>query len=78
LTADRDRLKPPRPLLASLAAFLGAGWRPPSALARAIVIVLVAKLIAVLAMAVFFHFANQHAAVDAAAIGRLFGPSPLP
>jgi hypothetical protein len=68
----------PKPVLASLAAFVGAGLRPPSALARAIVVVLAAKLIAVLAMMVYFHFANQHVVADAAAIGRLLGPSSLP
>ena len=68
----------PRPLIASLAAFIGAALRPPTALARAIVIVLAAKLIAVAAMGVYFHFANQHVMADAAAIGRLLGPASLP
>ena len=68
----------PRPLLASLLAFIGAGLRPPTALARAIVIVLAAKLIAVAAMGVYFLFANQHVVADAAAIGRLLGPASLP
>ncbi len=68
----------PRPLLASLVAFIGAGLRPPTALARAIVIVLAAKLVAVAAMIVYFHFANQHVVADAAAIGRLLGPASLP
>lgn len=67
-----------RPLIATLAAFIGAGLRPPTALARAIVIVLAAKLIAVAAMIVYFHFANQHVVADAAAIGRLLGPASLP
>jgi hypothetical protein len=67
-----------RPVLASLAAFIGVGLRPSTALARAIVIVLAAKLIAVVAMMVFQFFANQHAVVDAAAISRLLGPSSLP
>jgi len=59
-------------------AFIGAGLRPPTALARAIVIVLAAKLIAVAAMGVYFHFANQRVVADAAAIGRLLGPASLP
>ncbi len=67
-----------RPLIETLAAFLGAGLRPPTALARAIVVVLAAKLVAVAAMSVYFHFANQRVVVDAAAIGRLLGPASLP
>jgi len=67
-----------RPVLASLVAFIEAGLRPSTALARAIVIVLAAKLIAIVAMMVFLFFANQHSVVDAAAISRLLGPSSLP
>ena len=36
-----------RPVLASLIAFIGAGLRPSTALARAIVVVLTVKLVAV-------------------------------
>jgi hypothetical protein len=68
----------PRSVLASLTAFVGAGLRPSTALARAIVIVLAAKLVAVVAMIVYFHFANQHVVADATAISRLLGPSSLP
>ena len=68
----------PRPVLASLAAFIGAGWRPASPLARAIVIVLAAKLIAVAAMTVFLFVADQNAVVDAATVGRLLGPTSPP
>jgi uncharacterized PurR-regulated membrane protein YhhQ (DUF165 family) len=46
----------PRPVLASLVAFIGAGLRPSTALARAITVVLAAKLIAVVAMAIFLFF----------------------
>ena len=68
----------PRPVLASLVAFIGAGLRPSTALARAITVVLAAKLIAVVAMAIFLFYANQHVVVDAAAISRVLGPSSLP
>ena len=78
LDAERDRLTPARPVLASLAAFVSAGWRPRGLLARAIVVVLAAKLIAVVAMMTFSHFADQMAAVDAAAVSRLLGPSSRP
>jgi uncharacterized membrane protein (DUF485 family) len=78
MSFDREGLMSPRPVLASLAAFISAGVRPQSPLARAIVIVLAAKLIAVVAMTVYFQFANQHVAADAAAISRLLGPTSLP
>ena len=68
----------PGPVLASLAAFVSAGLRPRSALARAIVIVLAAKLIAVVAMTAYQHFADKSALVDAAAVSRLIGPSSRP
>ena len=74
--ADRDRFVSPRPVLASLAAFIGAGLRPRGMLARAIVVVLAAKLIAVAAMTAYQHFADQN--VDAAAISRVLGPSSRP
>jgi hypothetical protein len=67
-----------RPLIATLGAFLDAALRPPTALARTIVIVLAVKFVAVMAMAAYFHFVNQHAVADAAAIGRLLGPASLP
>ncbi len=66
----------PRPVLASLAAFIGAGLRPRTALARAIAIVLAAKLIAVVAMVAFAYFADLNTVADAAAVSHLLGPSP--
>ena len=78
MDAERDRLTPARPVLASLAAFVSAGFRPRGLLARAIVVVLAAKLIAVAAMMAFSHFADQTAAVDAAAVSRLLGPTSRP
>jgi len=67
-----------RPLLASLAAFVSEGLRPTTALARAIVIVLAAKLLAVVAMIVYFHFADQHVVANVTAVSHLLGPSSLP
>jgi hypothetical protein len=67
-----------RPLLVSLAAFIAAVRRPPTPLARAIVTVLTVKLIAVAAMAVYFHVASQPVVANAAAVGRLLGPATLP
>jgi hypothetical protein len=66
----------PRPLLASLAAFIDAGLRPTTPLARAIVIVLAAKLVVIAAMTIFLLSGHQNEAVDAAAMGRLLGPLP--
>jgi hypothetical protein len=77
LDVERDRFLS-RPLLSSLAAFVGAALRPRSLLARAIVTVLAIKLIAVAGMAVYAHFSDQSAAVDAAAVDRLLGPSSRP
>jgi hypothetical protein len=67
----------PGPVLASLAAFVRAGLRPRSVLARAIVFVLVAKLIAVGGMMIFQHFANPNV-TDAAAVSRVLGPPSRP
>ena len=77
MDVERDRLLS-RPLLSSLAAFVVAALRPQSLLARAVVTVLAIKLIAVAGMGVFAHFSDQSAAVDAAAIDRLLGPSSHP
>jgi hypothetical protein len=76
--SKRCAVAPSRPVLSSLSAFLSAVRRPPTPLARAIVTVLAIKLVAVAAMAIYFHFSSQHVAADAAAIGRLLGPTPLP
>jgi ABC-type sulfate transport system permease component len=65
------------PVLASLAAFVSAGLRPRSVLARAVVIVLAAKLIAVASMMIYQHFDKQNV-VDAAVISRVLGPSSRP
>ena len=74
VNADQEERVLQRPVIASLAAFIGAGLRPTTPLARAIVVVLAAKLIAVAAMMVFQHFGGLKTAVDAAAISRLLGP----
>jgi hypothetical protein len=75
--AGRDRLMSPGPVLASLTAFVRAGLRPRSVLARAIVVVLAAKLIAVAAMMIFQHFANPNV-TDAAVVSRVLGPPSRP
>ena len=75
--AGRDRLMSPGPVLASLTAFVRAGLRPRSVLARAIVFVLAAKLIAVAGMMIFQHFANPNV-TDAAVVSRMLGPPSRP
>ena len=67
----------PGPVLASLAAFVGAGLRPRSLLARAIVFVLAAKLIAVAGMMIFQHYSNPNV-TDAAVIDHVLGPPSRP
>jgi hypothetical protein len=76
--ADNKPIKSSRPVLASLAAFLRAGLRPHSALARAIVTVLVIKLFAVLGMMTYQHYADRRAEADAAGVALRLGPSSMP
>ena len=65
-------------VLSSLAAFLAAGARPPTPLAKAIVLVLVVKLMAIAAIGVFL-FSSGGRMVDSTTVSRLIGPSvPLP
>ncbi|HEX5211258.1 MAG TPA: hypothetical protein VFW22_05945 [Pseudolabrys sp.] len=76
MSAERHRFA--SPLLSSLAAFIGAAFRPRSLLARAIVTVLAIKLVAVVGMAVYAHYTDQRPSIDAAAVGRLLGPAARP
>ena len=72
MSVERDRVA--SPLLSSLAAFIGAAFRPRTMLARAIVIMLAIKLVAVAGMAVVAHFTDQSASLDAAAVDRCSAP----
>lgn len=66
-------------VLSSLAAFLAAGARPPTPLAKAIVLVLVVKLMAIAAIGVFLFSSSGRMVVDSTTVSRLIGPSvPLP
>jgi hypothetical protein len=65
-------------ILSSLGAFLVATVRPKTPLARAIVAVLVIKLIAIAGIGTFMFAGRGQDAVDAGAIARLFGPSVSP
>jgi hypothetical protein len=62
-------------VLSSLAAYLVAGVRPPTPLARAIVLVLVVKLIAIAGAGVFLFSSSGRLVVDSSAVSRLISPS---
>jgi hypothetical protein len=62
-------------VLSSLAAFLAAGARPPTPLAKAIVLVLVVKLMAIAAIGVFLFSSTGRTVVDSITVSRLIGPS---
>jgi hypothetical protein len=67
-----------RTVAASFSAFVAAGLRPTTPLARAIVLVLVVKLVAVVAMKVFLFSGDQNPSVDRMVMSRIVGPSPSP
>jgi hypothetical protein len=58
----------------SLAAFVAAGARPPTPLARAIVLVLILKLIALAGIKFFMFPERTQPLIDAAAMARTLGP----
>ena len=76
--AGNNRIKSGRPLAGSLADFVRAGLRPRTMLARAIVTVLVIKLVAVAAMMVFQHYEDRSAVADPAGVAYRLGPSSAP
>lgn len=61
-------------LVTSFTAFLKAGVRPRTPLARAIVVALAIKLCVVVAMRIFLFGSDQRSVVDEAAMDRLFAP----
>jgi hypothetical protein len=62
-----------RAILASLCAFAAAGLRPRTPLAKAIMLVLLIKLIGVTAMRIYLTAASVEPAVDAATMARVLG-----
>lgn len=62
-----------RAVLASLGAFAAAGLRPRTPLAKAIMLILLIKLIGVTAMRVYLTAENVEPAVDAATMARVIG-----
>lgn len=64
-------------ILSSLAAFIAAGARPRTPLAKAIVLVLVIKLIGIAGMKVFMFPEGAQPVVDANAMARVVGVTDL-
>jgi hypothetical protein len=62
-------------IFSSLAAFVVAGVRPQTALARAIVFVLLLKLVGIVAIKAVMFPDSARPAIDAAAIERVVAPS---
>jgi hypothetical protein len=62
-------------ILSSLTAFLAAGARPPTPLAKAIVLVLVLKFIGIAGIKVFMFPDSAQPVVDATAMAHAIGPS---
>jgi hypothetical protein len=68
-----------RAIVSSLAAFLASGLRPRTPLAKAIVFVLVIKLIGIAGMKVFMFPDSAQPVADANAMARIVGlPAPPP
>jgi hypothetical protein len=65
-------------VLSSIVAFLAAGVRPPTPLAKAVRLVLAIKLVAIAAIGVVMVAGDGRPAVDAGAVGRLIGPPGSP
>lgn len=64
-------------LVMSFTAFLKAGVRPRTPLARAIVVALVIKLCVIVTMRIFLFGADQRPQVDETSLQRLFAPQAL-
>jgi hypothetical protein len=65
-------------VLSSIVAFLAAGVRPPTALARSIRLVLAIKLVAIAGIGAVMLASRSGPAVDAPAVARLIGPPASP
>lgn len=67
---------PLRAIVSALSAFLAAGLRPRTPLAKAIMLVLVIKLIGIAGMKLFMFPDGAQPVVDANAMARVIGVSP--
>jgi hypothetical protein len=66
---------PLRPILSSLTDFLAAGARPRTPFAKAIVLVLIIKLVGIVGMKAFMFPDSSKPVVDATAVARVVGVS---
>ena len=66
-----------RAIVSSLAAFLAAGARPPTPLARAIVLILAAKLVGITEMRILMFPDSSQSVFDATAMKGAIGPTTL-
>ena len=62
-------------IFSSLAAFVAAGFRPRTALAKAIVLVLLLKLVGIVAIKLIMFPDSARPAADTVNIERVLGPS---
>ena len=62
-------------IFSSLAAFAAAAVRPPTPLARAIVVVLIVKLFAIISLKLFMFPDDARPVSDANAVARIVGPT---
>jgi hypothetical protein len=69
----RGDVHPVKAILASLMAFFAACVRPRTSLAKAIVLVLVLKLVGIVGIKVLMFPGSAEPTVDTAAMARLFG-----
>jgi hypothetical protein len=74
-TDAQEEARPLGAILSSLAAFIAAGAKPRTPLAKAIVLVLLIKLIAIAGIKVFMFPESTQLVVDATAMARAIGPS---
>lgn len=65
-----------RSIVSSLGAFAAAGLRPRTALAKAIMLVLLIKLVAVTVVKIYMVTDGANSHVDAAAMAQALGVSP--
>ncbi len=65
-----------RPILSSLTAFLTVGARPRTPFAKAIVLVLIIKLVGIVGMKAFMFPESSEPVANAATVARVLGVSP--
>jgi len=76
--AHRVRVHALSAVASSLTAFAAAGIRPRTPFAKAIVIILVIKLIGIAGMKIFMFPDSARPVIDAAAVAQAIGPAATP